>query len=371
MRAMWKGAVAFGLVSVPIKLYSATGNHDITLHQVHRDDGGRIRYRKTCSVCGEEVGTGDIVKGYTTESGELVVLTGEDLADLPVSSDHEISVLEFVPAEQVDPIMLDRTYYLEPEAKAVKPYVLLREALAATERMAVVKVSLRQRESMAVLRVRDDVICLQTLMWPDEIRTPEFPILDADVELRPQELQMASSLVESLAADFDPSAFEDSYQAALLALVEAKRAGGETAPARVERAGEDQGGDVIDLLAALRSSVEDARGRRPRAAEADASDEVGTTEQAPDAAPARSTPARQPAARKPAPSKAAAKKPAPSKAAAKKTAAKRPAASKQSTSKNAARAKPDDAGTGTTRSTTGRATAKKAVAKRTSAARAS
>jgi DNA end-binding protein Ku len=263
MRAIWKGAVAFGLVNVPVKLYAATGEHSVPLHQVHKADGGRIRYRKVCSVDGEEVPYAEIAKGYETDDGRMVVLTDEDLEELPLATEREISVEEFVPAEQVDPIMLGKTYYLEPERTAAKPYALLREALKTTERMAVVKVALRQRESMAVLRVRDDVICLQTLLWPDEVREADFPILDAEVSVRPQELQMAASLVESLAGDFDPSVFEDSYQAALEELIEAKVTSGSTVSPRAAAEEEpDEGGEVVDLLSALQRSVEKARGAR-------------------------------------------------------------------------------------------------------------
>jgi DNA end-binding protein Ku len=273
VRAIWKGAVAFGLVNVPVKLYAATGEHEVPLHQVHRKDAGRIRYAKKCSVCGEAVEMSDMAKGYETDDGQMVVLTDEDLAELPLATEREISVLEFVPAEQVDPIMLAKTYYLEPEKSAAKPYALLREALAATERMAVVKVALRQRESMAVLRVRDDVICLQTLLWPDEVREADFPVLDTAITVRPQELSMASSLVESLASDFDPSAFEDTYQAALEQLIEAKVAAGgaQAVPDQGEAAasaGRASGGEVIDLLSALQRSVEKARAARGEPAQA-------------------------------------------------------------------------------------------------------
>lgn len=264
MRAIWKGAVAFGLVNVPVKLYAATGEHEVPLHQVHRADGGRIRYRKTCAVCGETVEMDEIAKGYETADGELVILTDEDLAQLPLATEREIEVVEFVPQGQVDPILLAKTYYLEPERTAVKPYALLREALATTERMAVVKVALRQRESMAVLRVRDDVICLQTLLWPDEVRAADFPVLDTEVQVRPQELAMASSLVESLAGDFDPSGFEDSYVGALESLIEAKVATGSTreVPAAEGAGGREGEAEVVDLLAALQRSVEKARGER-------------------------------------------------------------------------------------------------------------
>jgi DNA end-binding protein Ku len=264
VRAIWKGAVAFGLVNVPVKLYAATGEQDVPLHQVHREDGGRIRYKKVCSVDGEPVEMRDIAKGYQTDDGKLVVLTDEDMAELPLATEREISVMEFVPAEQVDPIMLSKTYYLEPDKTAAKPYALLREALAATDRMAVVKVALRQRESMAVLRVRDDVICLQTLLWPDEIRAADFPILDNEVTVRPQELTMASSLVESLSGDFDPSDFHDSYREALETLIAAKVETGSTqnVPAPAGAGDDEGGGEVIDLLSALQRSVEKARGSR-------------------------------------------------------------------------------------------------------------
>ena len=203
MRAMWSGAVSFGLVSVPVKAYSATTNHDIRFHQVHAADGGRIKYKRTCSLDGAEVEYADIVKGYETEEGELITLTEEDLDSLPTATGHEIDVVEFVPADQIDPLLFDKSYYLEPDAKAAKPYALLREALVQTDRMAVVKVALRQRETLALLRVRDKAIVLQTMLWPDEVREPDFEILDADVDLRPQEQKMAASLVESLGADFD------------------------------------------------------------------------------------------------------------------------------------------------------------------------
>lgn len=315
MRAIWKGAVAFGLVNVPVKLYAATGEHEVPLHQVHKKDGGRIRYRKVCSIEDEPVEYAEIAKGYETDDGQLVVLTDEDLASLPLATEREIEVIEFVPSDQVDPILLAKTYYLEPDRTAAKPYALLREALTSTDRMAVVKVALRQRESMAVLRVRDDVICLQTLLWPDEVREADFPILDQDVTVKPQELAMASSLVESLAGDFDPSGFEDRYRAALEAVIEAKVSSGRTQSVpQPEEAGEDGAGEVVDLLAALQRSVEKARAGRGEPATPAEEQATGTTggsarraaaERAEDDAPAK--PARKSRAKKadePAPARA-------------------------------------------------------------------
>lgn len=267
MRAMWSGAVSFGLVSVPVKAYSATQSHDIRFHQVHATDGGRIRYKRVCSIDGEEVEYADIVKGYETEDGELIMLTDEDLDSLPTATGHEIDVIEFVPADQIDPLLFEKSYYLEPEAKAAKPYALLREALVRTERMAVVKVALRQRESIAVLRVRGKAIVLQTMLWPDEVREPDFDILETEVELRPQELTMAASLIESLGADFDPSQFHDEYRDAVAELIERKRTTGETRPAPAVERPPDEGDSMTDLLSALQASVEAARAKAGKTAE--------------------------------------------------------------------------------------------------------
>jgi DNA end-binding protein Ku len=208
----------------------------------------------------------DIVKGYETEDGELITLDESDLDSLPIASGHEIDVIEFVPAEQIDPLLFDKAYYLEPETKAAKPYALLREALAETERMAVVRFALRQRESLALLRVRDKTIVLQTMLWPDEIREPAFDILDQDVDLKPQELKMASSLIESMGADFDPSDFHDEYKDAVEALIESKKEHGDVKPAPVEAKREDEGDSMTDLLSALQASVDAARGRSGSAA---------------------------------------------------------------------------------------------------------
>jgi len=290
MRAMWSGAVSFGLVSVPVKAYSATTNHDIRFHQVHGTDGGRIKYKRTCSVDGEEVEYADIVKGYETDDGELITLSEEDLDSLPTATGHEIDVIEFVPADQIDPLLFEKSYYLEPDAKAAKPYALLREALVQTDRMAVVKVALRQRESMALLRVRDKAIVLQTMLWPDEVREPEFDILDADVELRPQELTMAASLVESLGADFDPAQFNDEYRDAVVELIERKRTTGDTRPAPVAEKRDEGPDSMTDLLSALQASVEAARAGSGAGASSSGSSDGSATK--------KKAPARKPAAKK-------------------------------------------------------------------------
>lgn len=261
MRAIWKGAVSFGLVSVPVKLYSATENKDISFRQVHAKDGGRIKYQRICSLDGEEVAYADIAKGYETEDGEMVILDDSDMAELPATSSREISVEKFVPSEQIDPMLFEKSYYLEPEKTGAKPYALLRKALEEADRMALVTVSLRNRMSLAVLRVREDVIVLQTMMWPDEIRTPDFGSVDVE-DAKPAEAKMATMLVETLAGDFDPGEFEDDYREAVEALVKAKIEGGEVKAAPAAR---KSSGEVVDLLAALQRSVDAAKSARGEA----------------------------------------------------------------------------------------------------------
>ena len=262
MRAIWKGAVSFGLVSIAVKLYSATEEKNIRFNQVHRDDGGRIKYQRVCSIDGEEVAYDDIAKGYDLGGGQMVILTDDDFADLPLSTSRAIDVLEFVPAEQVDPILFAKAYYLEPEGTATKPYVLLRDALVESERVAIVKVALRQREQLATLRVRDGVMVLNTMLWPDEIRTAEFSFLDENVSVRPAELSMASSLIDSMTGDFDPEDFTDDYREALQRVIDAKVSGQEITEPEPEHVRPTA---AIDLMAALKASVDrakEARGER-------------------------------------------------------------------------------------------------------------
>jgi DNA end-binding protein Ku len=317
MRAIWKGAVSFGLVSVPVKLYSATESHDISFRQVHAKDGGRIKYQRVCSIDGEEVAYADIAKGYETEDGQMVVLDDDDLAELPASSSREISVEKFVPSDQIDPMWLEKSYYLEPDKAAAKPYALLREALKEVDRVAIVTVSIRTRMTTAVLRVRDDVIVMQTMLWPDEVRKPDFAGLDAtEHAAKPQELKMAKLLVDTLAGDYDPDEYEDDYQKAVEALVQAKLEGGEVkAPEQPEKTT----GEVVDLLAALQRSVDAAKSSR---GESTAPSDTGSTEDEEESSTTKT------AAKKSAEKKSTKKAPA-KKAAAKKTA-------KKSTSKKTA-----------------------------------
>jgi len=258
MRSVWRGAISFGLVTIAVRLYTAVEEHDFRFNQVHREDGGRIKYKRVCSVCGNEVEYGDITKGYELDDGRMVIMENEDFDKLPVKTDKSIDVLEFVPAEEIDPIFFQKTYYLEPDKAAARPYVLLRDALVKTGQLAVVKITIRQKETLATIRARDDVLVMHTMLWPDEIRKAEFDFLDQNVEVRPQELKMATSLVESMAGDFDPDTFTDDYRDALEKVIAAKAEGAEL-PEQPEA---EEKGDVIDLMTALERSVEKAKAGR-------------------------------------------------------------------------------------------------------------
>lgn len=313
MRSIWKGSISFGLVNIAVKLYSATEEKDVSFHQVHREDGGRIRYKRVCTVDGEEVAYNDIAKGYELPDGEIVVLTDDDLAELPLTTSREIDVLQFVPLEQVDPIYFNKSYYLEPDPKATKAYVLLRDTLEESGKVAIVKVALRRREALATLRVREGVLTMETMLWPDEIRQPSFGFLDESPEVRKQEMAMAASLVDSLSGDFDPTEFTDQYREALESLIEAKVEGRDLVPApETEVAG---GGKVVDLVAALQASIDAAKKGRTGGTSSDDS-----------------------VSERPAAKKAPAKKAAPvKKAAAKKAPAKKAAAPKKTVAKTAKR----------------------------------
>ena len=311
MRALWKGAITFGLVNVPIKLYPATEDHDISLHQVHDADGGRIRYQRRCEVCGKVVEYANIDKAYA-EGKTTVVLTDEDLKSLPEERSHEIEVVEFVPSEQIDEISFDRSYIVEPEKAATKAYALLRRALEETDRTAIVQFSLRQKTRLGALRSRGKVLMLQSLLWDDEVREADFANVKDDVKVSPQELKMASSLIDNMSADFAPDKFSDEYQDQLRQLIAAKLEQGDaldTATTFGDKGEEPADrGEVVDLMEALRRSVEQNRATR------------------------------KPAQTGPSTKRASAKKAAAKKAAAKKTPAKKGAAKKATTAKSAKKA---------------------------------
>lgn len=259
MQTIWKGAISFGLVNIPVRLFAATEQRDIAFRQVHAADGGRIRYRRVCTLDEQEVSYAEVAKGYELPDGDIVVLSDEDLANLPLPTSRAIEVLEFVPLGQIDAIYANKAYYLAPDSGGAKPYVLLRQALERAGKVAVVKVALRQREHLAFVRPRDGALVLQTMLWPDEIRQPEAVVPTEEVELRPQEVDMAGSYIEALSGDFQPSDYTDDYRAALEEVIAAKTAGREIRAAEEEPG---PGGEVVDLMSALQASVEEAQRRR-------------------------------------------------------------------------------------------------------------
>ncbi|NUU31690.1 Ku protein [Arthrobacter sp. C9C5] len=350
MRAIWKGAIAFGLVNVPVKVYSATEDHDISLHQVHNADGGRIRYQRRCEVCSKIIDYEDIDKAYEDE-GRTVILSREELKSIPAENSHEIEVVQFVPAEQLDPMMFEKSYYLEPDAKSPKAYVLLRRALEDTDRVAIVQFALREKTRLGALRIRGDVLVLQGLLWADEVREASFPALETSVRISAQEREMSAALVDSMAADFEPEQFTDDYQLQLRQLIDAKIEQGESLDTEETfgaPAAEAGTGEVIDLMDALKRSIERKRGAA--AGGGGAADDDGAAAGAAAGSKAKAAPARKPGS-KTAP-KAAAKSTAKaasggaggtgtaSKTASKassKTAAAKTAASKTAAAKGAAR----------------------------------
>ena len=261
MRAIWSGAITFGLVNVPVKLYSATEDHDVKLHQVHDDDGGRIRYQRRCEVCGKVVDYEHIDKAFD-DGDRTVVLTDEDFDALPAEKSREIDVVEFVPTEQIDPIRFDRSYYLEPASTSTKAYTLLRRTLEETNRTAIVLFALRQKTRLGALRVHDDVLVLQALLWDDEVREASFPSLDEPVSISAKELEMSEELIRSFESDFEPERFSDNYQDQLRTLIEAKLESGEAMDTEAtfgEKSRVDGGGEVLDLMEALRKSIDKSR----------------------------------------------------------------------------------------------------------------
>ena len=251
MRSIWNGAITFGLVSIPVGLYSAVEEKSLRFNMLHAKDNGRLRQKRVCSECGEEVPWEDIVKGYEYEKGHYVVFSEEELDRLPSDSIKAVDIVAFVPMDEIDPIYFNRSYYLAPESTGIKAYKLLERALEESGKIGVAKVTLRDKERIATLRMRDGVFVLETMYWPDEIREPEFDELGKDVEIRKQELDMANSLIENLSASWDPSQFEDTYRLRLEEAVQAKIEGEEVAVSTTEEVV-----PVVDLMEALRASVE-------------------------------------------------------------------------------------------------------------------
>ncbi|AOW91367.1 Ku protein [Streptomyces olivaceus] len=365
MRSIWNGAISFGLVSIPIKLVNATESHAVSFRQIHTEDGGRIRYRKVCELEDREVTQAEIGKAYEDADGSMVPITDEDLSHLPIPTARTIEIVAFVPEERIDPLQMGAAYYLAASgAPAAKPYTLLREALKRSNRVAIAKFALRGRERLGMLRVVGDAIAMHGLLWPDEVRAPEGVAPDAGVTVRDQELDLADALMDTL-GEIDLADLHDEYREALEEVIAAKSAG-ETPPEAREEAAP---GKVLDLMAALESSVRAARESRGGEEDAPAEEaEVRSLRE-------RGTPSRQ------TPKETGGKKS--TSAAAKKTAAKktagRTAAGKKAGKKAGEKAAAKEpakktAGTGTatkstTKSTTARGAATTKTATRSAAAK--
>ena len=289
-RAMWKGAISFGLVTIPVSVYPATEEKTLRFNQLHDDDGGRIRMKRVCSVDGEEVSYEHIVKGYEYEKDRYVILTDEDFEAVPVESSRAIDIQQFVELEEIDPMMYKKSYYLVPEETGAKAYALLREALNRSGKVGVAKVSFRDKEHLAALRFRDEAFVLETMYWPDEIREADFGGVDVTAKIRPNELEMAETLIDNLTADWDPAEFKDDYREAMLGIVEAKINGEEIEVVEAEPTAK-----VVDLMQALKASV--------AAAKKEAKAEPVSKKKAParkKPAARKKTAAKKPAAKKPA-----------------------------------------------------------------------
>jgi DNA end-binding protein Ku len=359
VRSIWNGAISFGLVSIPIKVVNATESHAISFRQIHLDDGGRIRYRKVCELEDSEVSTAEIGKAYEDADGTLIPITDEDLASLPIPTARTIEIVAFVPADRIDPLQMDTAYYLAANGvPAAKPYVLLREALKRSQKVAVAKFALRGRERLGMLRVVDDVIAMHGLLWPDEIRATDEVAPDAAITIRDKELDMADALMDTL-GEVDLTDLHDDYREAVEELVTAKTEGHE-APAAPT--GEKTGGKVLDLMAALEKSVRAAEESRGE----EAGEDTGTGEDAEvTRLPAGKTAARGPARTAPKEvggkkSTSTAKKPA-----AKKTAAKKSTARKSTAKTTGEAATKQSGGTAASRTSASRTSAKKTAAKKT------
>jgi DNA end-binding protein Ku len=279
-RAMWKGAISFGLVTIPVSVYPATEEKTLRFNQLHDEDGGRIRMKRVCSIEGEEVGYEHIVKGYEYEKDRYVILTDEDFEAIPVESSRAIDIQQFVELEEIDPMQYKKSYFLVPEETGAKAYALLREALNRSGKVGIAKVSFRDKEHLAALRFRDEAFVLETMYWPDEIREADFGGVDVSAKVRPNELEMAQTLIDNLTADWDPAEYKDDYREALLRIVEAKINGEE-----IEIVEAEPTAKVVDLMEALKASVAAAK-KEPKA------------EPAPKKKPSKKTAAKKPAPRK-------------------------------------------------------------------------
>lgn len=263
MRSMWKGTISFGLVTIPVKLYAATESKDVHFNLLHSDCHTPIQYRKWCSQCDREVAPDAIVRGYEYDRGRYVVVRDDELEAIPVAATRTLDIVDFVRLEQIDPIFFEKSYFLEPGDGAAKAYALLRRAMEMTGRIAIARVVMRSKEALAAIRLyAQDVLALETMRFPDEVRSP-VGLVGPEPALRPQEIEMAANLVGSLTGDFAPAKFSNEYRQAVMELIQAKVAGQEV----VQAAERPAPGRVVDLMEALRASIRQAEAERGIAAD--------------------------------------------------------------------------------------------------------
>jgi DNA end-binding protein Ku len=258
MQAIWRGAINFGLITIPVRLFSATEEKSLRFNLLHKEDDGRVANNRTCKVCGKDNLTkDDLVRAFEYEKGTYVKFSDDEIDNVQIETSHTVEVVHFTPSEKIDPIYYQRSYYLAPDELGVKAYALLRKALEESDRVAVAKVAIRDKERLGTLRVRNNVLVLETMFWPDEIREPRFAEVERDVETSDGDQKMAQMLIDSLTEDFDPAQFEDRYRQALLDAVEQKIQGKDiVAPAAPEEAPA-----VVDLTEALKRSLEEVKSR--------------------------------------------------------------------------------------------------------------
>ncbi|OAB39383.1 Ku protein [Paenibacillus macquariensis subsp. defensor] len=252
MHTVWKGAISFGLVHVPVKMFSATEDKDISMRYVHKVCGSPLSYVRKCPVCEKEVEWEEISKGYEYEKGKFVLFEKEELEQLSDQNNKNITILDFVDLNEIDPIYFQKTYYLSPDQAGSNAYMLLMEAMRQSGKIGIAKISIRSKSSLAAIRVLDKCLAIETIFYPDEIRpVSQVPNLPEQTVVNDKEMDMAKMLIEQLSTPFDPEKYTDDYRVALLQLIQNKVAGEEVkiAPARQET-------NVIDLMAALQASIE-------------------------------------------------------------------------------------------------------------------
>ncbi len=254
-RAIWKGAISFGMVAIPMKLYVATESKDIGFVQLHKSCHSRLRQKRWCPHHDHEVEYADIVRGYEFTKGEYLVMEEEDFESLPLKSTHTIEIVRFVDIASIDPVHYEKSYHIEPESVGIKPFYLLKKALDSTNRVAIAKVALRNKEHLCLVRPYEAGLMMETLYYPDEIRSTVELNIPGEAEVSDAELQMAVMLVDQFTGEFEPGAYHDEYRGALQQVIEAKLGSG----APVSSAPDSPAGRVLDLMEALRASLEASR----------------------------------------------------------------------------------------------------------------